>query len=62
MTAERAAIFRLAEQLGKTVGALLREMSGAELIAWGKLGEWEHEKKQRAEFLKAGAINGNYRR
>ena len=49
---------RLAEHLHMTVGALLRNATGAELRSWGALAQWEHDQKQLAEFRKAQAFNG----
>ena len=53
MTKERANIFRMAEHLHMPVGALLKTMSAAELVSWGKLQQWDHDQKQLAEFMKA---------
>lgn len=57
MTQERAGMFKLAERLQIPVGALLSQMTGAEVISWGMLGEWEHQQKQLAEFKKAQAYS-----
>jgi len=58
MTRERANMHRLAEHLHMTVGALLRNATGAEMRSWGMLAQWEHDQKQLAEFRKAQAFNG----
>ena len=57
MTKERANIFRLAEHLHTPVGALLRQMTSAELISWGLLADYDHQQKELAEFRKAQAFS-----
>ena len=50
---------KLAERLGMTVGALLKDMTAAELRLWAELAKWEKDQANAANIEAARKVLGN---